>query len=243
MSNTVIKTLEEERNELIVISKEFVSRTRINFSRSEILALYFILKKIDPKQGNFSEISFSTSEFIRVLDLEKGGRQYLEAKKTLMSIKNKGFWMKVEGQTKEIAISFFDYLEVDTDTKLFTVRMNEQLMPFFLQLKDSIEFPLRSALEMKNVYCYPILMHLIMPRIEEKAITFTVDEIKDRLAIPKSFYNEFYEFRRCVLNKAIKGINDVTGLAIEIKSHTTAGKVTHITFIINGELNWNYYLQ
>ena len=243
MSNYVFKTLEEERNELIVISKEFVARTRINFTRPEILALYFILKKIDPEQENFSEISFSTSDFIRVLGLEKGGRQYQEAKKTLLNIKNKGFWMKVEGQSREVAISFFDYLELDTATNIYTVRMNQDLMPFFLKLKDSIEFPLRSALEMRNVYCYPLLMHIIGPHVEEKTFTLDVADIRSYLSIPEAIYRDFYEFRRCVLNKAIDGINEVTGLAIEIKTHSVGGKVTHITFIINGELNWNHYLQ
>ena len=71
MSDYLYRTVDEERDELIVLSKEFVARTRINFTRPEILALYYVLKKIDPSQPNFSEISFSTSDFIRVLGLKK----------------------------------------------------------------------------------------------------------------------------------------------------------------------------
>lgn len=241
MSDFLYRTVDEERDELIVLSKEFVARTRINFTRPEILALYYVLKKIDPCQPNFSEISFSTSDFIRVLGLKKSGRQYQDTKKTLLSLKSRAFWMRVEGQTKEIAISIFDYLEVDTKTNIFTVRMNRELMPFFLQLKETIEFPYRVALEMKSVYSYP-LINLIAQHKEEKTFTIELDALREYLSIPDAVYREYKEFRRSVLNKAIEGINEYSGLTVEMKSHTVGGKVTHITFNIEGELKRGNYL-
>lgn len=241
MSDYLHRSVEEERDELIVLSKEFVARTRINFSRPEILAIYFVLKKIDPNQPNFSEILFSTSDFIRVLGLKKSGRQYQDTKKILLSLKSRAFWMKVEGQSKEIAISFFDYLEVDTATNIFTVRMNRELMPFFLQLKETIEFPYRVALEMKSVYSYPLL-NLIAQHKEEKAFTIELDALREYLSISDEVYREYKEFRRRVLSSALEGINEYSGMKVAMKSNTSGGKVTNITFFIEGELKRGSYL-
>jgi len=242
MDDFAFLSLEEEKNELIVISNEFVAKTRIDFSRAEILALGFILKKIDPSRADFSEITFSTNDFLRVLGLEKGGRQYREVKKTLMSIRNKGFWMKVEGQTREVGISFFDQLEVDTETKLFTVRMNKELMPFFLHLKECIEYPYRYSLEMKCVYCIP-LYELILIHEKEKVFSIDIETLRNKLSIGEDIYKDYHEFRGKVLKKAIDGINEVTGLTITFKSRSVNGVVTHITFFINDISDTSKYPQ
>lgn len=239
MEEFVYKSLEDEKNELIVISNEFVAKTRYEFSRAEILALGYILKKIDTKQPDFQEITFSTNDFLHVLGLDGGGRQYREAKKTLMSIRNKGFWLKIEGEEpREVAVSFFDHLEVNPETNLFKVRMNSELMPFFLQLKESIEYPYRYSLEMKNVYCIP-LYELILTHKTEKFFSVDIATLRNKLSIGEESYKDYQEFRGKVLKKAIDGINDVTDINVTFKSRSSNGVVTHITFFLEGKQGLN----
>lgn len=232
MEEFVYMSLEDEKNELIVISNEFVAKTRYEFSRAEILALGYILKKIDTKKPDFQDITFSTNDFLSVLGLDGGGRQYREAKKTLMSIRNKGFWLKIEGESREVAVSFFDHLEVDTETKLFSVRMNKELMPFFLQLKESIEYPFHYSLEMKNVYCIP-LYELILIHKNENIFSIDVATLRNKLSIGEEIYKDFHDFRKRVLKDAIDGINEVTDMYVTFKTRTSNGVVTHVTFFLN----------
>lgn len=107
---------------------------------------------------------------------------------------------------------------------------HKDLMPFFLIAKERFtKMKLSEYMKLPSIYSQCIFGFL-KSWDDRPKIAVKLTELHNMLDVPLSFRKDFYEFKRRVLEKAHKDINEKTELRYEWKPIKTGRAVTEIEF-------------
>lgn len=141
-----------------------------------------------------------------------------------------------KGWTKIPWVSFVEY---DPDAGI-TIRLNELLRPFVLQLKERYtQYTLDNVLAMKSVYAiriFELIQKQVMVRtlpFEGMYFDYPLKDIKEILMLDGKSYDKISNFKRKVLDIAIREINGVTLYAVDYECIKTGKSITDIRFHVN----------
>lgn len=92
---------------------------------------------------------------------------------------------------------------------------HKDLMPFFLMAKERFtKVPLTEYMQLPSIYSQCIFVFL-KSWSDKEYITVKISELHEMLDTPQSVKKDFYEFKRRILDKAYKDINEKTSLSYE----------------------------
>ena len=92
---------------------------------------------------------------------------------------------------------------------------HKDLMPFFLIAKEKFtKVKLTEYVKLPSIYSQNIFVFL-KSWYDKEDVTIKISELHNMLDTPQSFRKDFYEFKRRVLEKAYKDINEKTSLSYE----------------------------
>ena len=184
-----------------------------SLSKSEGDLFYAVLTAIDKDDEEFKDYTFTKSQLQKKLDLELNSTQLRATAKSLM---RKVFEIyKNEKSWEMMGFSYFKY-----EDELLTCRFDKNLKPYLLQIKPFVVTDLRHILQIRSEYSRRIYL-LLKERYKFGTRKFNIEKLMDMMEVKKS-YRQYSNFKREVLNKAVKDINRFTD--IEIKNLGTAKK-------------------
>lgn len=195
---------------------------------SEEKAFAYIISQIKPTDTYLKPIEFDIREFCDICGLT-AQQYYTHVKDTLDRLMSRRFWIQRENG-KEDGYPYLIHVGLDTGKGRGSVDIHPDLAPFLIQLKGNYyQFTFHSILAMKSVHgirLYKLLKSLYYKGTD---IEFDIETLKGHLdCIGK--YEKFYNFRRKVLEPALKDINTYSDLQVTMESKKTGKFITSLVF-------------
>ena len=227
--------IEKERVMKVYKRNDMIQKARFSLSVQEQRAVLYAVSKITPTDTHLTEFVFDIKDFYRMIGWEK--QSYTEFKQLLIGLKSKCWWMLMPDGETESAVSWFSKVRTNQKSGKVTVRFDEDMMPYLIQLAAQGEYftnyQLKYVLPMSSQYSPRLYELLKSYQINNARWFFDIDELKRLLDCQK--YVDFHDFKRRVLEPAVEEINKYTDLKIVYKTEKEGVKVTKVWFAMMGK--------
>ena len=230
----------EARDYKVVKGNEIIQKARYDLGLSEIKAFSFIISKIKPTDKVFQEYVFTINEYCKVLGIEtNNGKNIQTIKKSLKNLVDKSFFLTLEDGT-ETTISWLNKIWIDKGSGKIRVRLDDDLQKYVTGLYTNYtQYELLCTLPMRSTYSIRIY-ELLKSYAYQKHHVFNLDQLKKTLAC--EHYIRFPDFRRKVIEIAVKEINQFTDIEVSWEPIKKGKKVTEIDFKIKQRDTWSRFL-
>lgn len=227
--NEVIK-MSDARFQLVVKHNDLIQKSRFNLSLQEQRVILFLISKIKPTDDNLKEYEFNILDFCEVAGIKEPRGSYDSIKKVLLSLYRKGF--ELENEKKWVAINWIIKPQIDKSSGVIKLKLDEDLMPFLLDLKNNFTaYELYSILNFKSKYSVQIY-EILKSNEFKKQFETSVEDLQFKL---NSKYDRFYDFKKRVIEPAVKEINEQTELNINVSYIKNGRTYEYIKFIIKNK--------
>ena len=227
----------QSRDYKVVKGNEIIQKARYNLGLSELKAFSFIISKIKPTDKVFHEYTFTINEYCKVLGIQtNNGRNIQNVKRSLKQLVDKSFYLTLEDGT-ETTISWLNKVWIYKGSGKIKVRLDDDLQKYVTGLyKNFTQYELLCTLPMRSSYSIRIY-ELLKSYAFTKRHTFDVADLKRKLGCEN--YERFPDFRRKVIEVAVKEINMFTDLEVSWEPITKGRKVIEIKFKIRQRNTWS----
>lgn len=247
--------VEKGREYLVCKSNEIVQKSRYDFSLSEQRMIAYICSKIKPIESAgvaFQlEYDFNILDYVRICGIEDNGRVYEECKALLKGLRDKSMWLTLPDGS-ETTVGWLAKATTNKRSGIAKIKIDEDLAPYLFDLQSKfLSYGLKNILNMKSQYSIRIY-ELIKSHYDLKVAQSDRRSLKEKMAHPKMIewsidiedlkkklmvdtvksYSNYKDFRKYVLEKAQKEINELTDIILEFEPIKKGRKVVGIRFQI-----------
>ena len=228
-----------ERDYKVVKANEIVQKARYDLNITELKALAYILSKIKPTDTELQEYTFSIKDYCQVCGIDyKNGGNYEYIKSTLKGMRDKSFWVQDETGA-ETTVGWLGKVRINKGSGKIKIKLDEDMHKYVIGLFDNYtQYELLSTLPMKSAYSFRIY-ELLKSYAFTKHHTFDIDELKRLLAAEN--YTNFKDFRKKVIEIAVKEINLYTDIEVSWEPIKIGRKVIQVKFDIKQRDTWGRY--
>ena len=230
----------EARDYKVVKGNEIIQKARYDLGLAEIKAFSFILSKIKPTDKAFTEYTFTINEYCKVLGIEtNNGKNIQTVKKSLKGLVDKSFFLTLEDGT-ETTISWLNKIWIDKGSGKIRVRLDDDLQKYVTGLYTNYtQYELLCTLPMRSTYSIRIY-ELLKSYAFTKSHEFDLEQLKRSLGC--EHYTRFPDFRRKVIEIAVKEINQYTDIEVSWQPVTKGKKVIGLDFKIKQRDTWSRFI-
>lgn len=229
-----------QREYRVVKSNEIIQKARYDLSIAELKSLAYIFSKIKPNDTEIQDYTFSIKEYCQVCGIDyMNGANYIYVKKSIKSLRDKSFWL-LDENGNEILVGWLSKARINKGSGKITVRLDEDIQKYVIGLFDNYtQYELLSTLPMKSSYSFRIY-ELLKSYAFTKQHIFDIDDLKRTLTAEN--YVNFKDFRKKVIEIAVKEINLYTDLEISWEPIKNGNRVVQVRFDIKQRDTWGRYL-
>lgn len=225
----------------------YLIQARYKLTPMEQKVLQLALSKIKEDDDDITKVyTLEVSEFLK-RSKKDYGNVYDNIAKAIKRLMNRRLtFVTIEGNLKEFNwVSYAQYFKGDKSK--IEIGFDIRLEPYLLQLKKSYtKFNIDVTMQFDSIYTIRIY-ELLVQYLKFRSRKITISQIKEFLELnaenkpneePKpEQYPEYKEFKRTVLSKAIKEINEKTDLEVTFEelSEKDTRKVVAIKFLIKSK--------
>lgn len=223
---------------MVATSNEFMQQARLNLTNEMQKFLCYVISKIKPSDEKFQEYEISALEFGELAGIDQR-HVYDEFKKMIEMFDGQARWIKIGDDT--IYFRVFSEAEYNDKRGSVTVMLNKRLKAHLLKLGTSYTmFELWNVLSLHRKYSIR-LYEIFRSYSYKHMIDFEIDELKSLLCCEN--YVLYAEFKRRVLEPAVKEINELTDLIVRYgeKKRGKGGKITKLYFEIERKKSLEAY--
>lgn len=215
----------EMRRYIVSKSNDLIRKSRSNLTLIEKRILAFVISKIEPNDKSFKEITFAVQNFCNVFNLDQD-KYYTQLRKITLKLMSKSF--EIEKGNKIIQYVWFQKCAYNIDEGTITIKFNEELRPYLLDLREFLSYKIYYILAFKCKYSLDLYELLKSWINAKKILEIPIDDLKKHLYAEK--YNNFKDFRKWVLEPALNDLNSYSDIDVSYETVTKGRKVTHIIF-------------
>lgn len=226
-----------QRDYKVVKANEIIQRARYDLSITELKAMAFIFSKIKPNDAVVGQwFQFSAKDYCQVCGIDyNSGSNYRAIKAALKHLRDTSFWLRKEDGS-ETTVGWLEKVNISPASGKISVRLDEDLAGFLKGLYSNYtQYELLSTLPMRSNYSFRIY-ELLKSYSGLKSYTFDIDELKSLLMAEK--YVNFKDFRKKVLEIAVREINLYTDLEVSWRPVMKGRKVIQVYFDIQKRDVW-----
>ena len=219
-----------KRNYNVVKANEIIQKARYELNLTELKTLAYIFSMIKPDDTIDQIYTFSINEYCKVCGIDNtSGKHYATIKKSLKALRDKSFFLMKEDGT-ETTVGWLAKVWLNKGSGKVKVKLDEDMEQYVIGLFENYtQYELLSTLPMRSQYSFRIY-ELLKSYAFTKRHTFDIDELKRLLAAEK--YVNFKDFRKKVIEIAIKEINLYTDLEVNFEQICKGRKVIQVKFEI-----------
>lgn len=223
-----MKTLNEQRNELVVKSNDLIRNTRASLTAQEQKILIYLVSLIEPDDKELKTLKIKISDYCEVAGIQHSNINYQRIKESIKSIRDKSWWIEDKGD--EVLFSWLDTARIEKRKGIVDLRLSDSLRDYLLELKESFtKYNLLNVLVLRGKYSIK-LYELLKSYLWQGKYIVSVENLRE--IIDCNSFKKFAEFNRNVLKKSIVEINDYTDLFITYETIKTGRYITDIEFTI-----------
>ena len=243
------ETLEYARNLVVAKRNDMLQNARFNLTVQEQRAILYAITQIKPEDTGFHEYEFDIKDFYSVCGIEKD--TYTVLKQMLKGLRDKSWTVPIKdanGVKWDTTVSWFNKVRSNEKSGKVKIRFDDDMMPYLLQLSKQFAeqgefyttYYLKYVLPMQSKFSPRLYETLKSYQQNNVRWFFKLEDLqvllcdcdKDRVpVVPKSWSN-FAEFKRRVIEPAVKEINEYTDLKISYKAEKENGRYAKITFLM-----------
>lgn len=228
-----------KRDYKVVKSNAIIQKARYDLNLQELKIMSYCFSMIKPNDTIEQEYVFSILDYCKVCGIDyKNGWHYKEVKSTLKGLRDKSFWI-TNPDGSETTVGWLGKVTINRGSGKIKIKFDEDMQQYIMGLFENFtQYELLSTLPMRSQYSFRIY-ELLKSYAWTKKHTFDIEEMKRQLAA--EHYINFKDFRKKVIEIAVKEINDYTDLAISYEPIKKGTKVIQITFYIKQKDMWGRY--
>ena len=219
--------MREEQNYLVVKHNDLIRKVQalLSLTVTEQKVALYLISLINPDDKDFDTVFVSISALCELFGLEKEKGNYKNLKKAIKALSDKSSWLNGE------LFRWVDTAKVIPNSGIVRVKLSDSLKPYLLQLKENFtKYKLYNILVLKSKYSIRIY-ELLKSYFWEGVYSVTIQEFKNSIGCDK--FNEFKDFNKRVLTPAIKEINELTDIYVEVTKLKTGKCITDLKFDIH----------
>lgn len=222
-----------DENYIVEKSKPLVWAQFRDYGVGELKILDTYLSRINARDPDSSLVMFTKKEYAELMGIDQDVRT--EQLKTY----TRGLLSNVvtidlpgEGYVQYPLFSEAKcYYDKDLGQVAIKIECNEKLKPAFFSLAQNgyVKYELKNVIALRSQYSIRLY-----PRLKDRPFGWTVelDELRKLLGATAASYDVFKDFNKCVLQKAIKEINEITDITVETENIRRGRSVAAIKFIV-----------
>lgn len=236
MSKSRELEIKKQRSYKVVKANEIVQKARYDLNITELKMLAFIISKIKPGDTELQEHAFSIKDFCQICGIDyTSGKNYERVKTLLKGLRDKSFWVMDENG-HEVLVGWLQKARVSKGSGVIKVRLDEDLHKYLIGIiNNRTQYEFLSTLPMKSEYSFRIYELLKSYAFTGKHEFYTEDLKRQLMA---EHYKNFKDFRRFVIERAIKEINLYTDLEVSWEPEYYGRKVEKVIFHIRQRDAW-----
>ena len=198
---------------------------KYKLNTSEIKFIMTALAQIDTDDKEFKEYEIKVSELEAKLQVKKNETYLKQFAKRILSKP-----LEVPTDTGWVVFNWFSKIQYIRGEAKFLVRIDKDLKPYLLELKKRfVKYNLKYILPLSSNYS--IRIYQLLKEYEKLTRrTFTVDELRELLQVPKSY--KYAQFKQKVLKVAEKELIENCDIFFEFEEIKKGRKVNEILFRI-----------
>ena len=218
----------KEREYTITKANEKIQKSRYSLSTQQQKIILYLISQINPKATEFKKGKFKIQEFCKVCGIDyESGKNYTTLKEQIKKIADRSCWVRLE-DGRETLLRWIEKPYIDEKSGTIEIIFDKDMKPFLLELRQNFtQFELSYALLFKSKYSirlFELLESYHYHKLEPLEKKFNIEELKKILDCEN--YKAFKDFRKNVIELAIKEINENTmynlkyDLIKEVRSYT-----------------------
>lgn len=226
------QTLQRDAAREMTVAKrdDMVQKGRQQLSVREQRCILYAISRIKPTDEVFHEYTFSLSDFYTLCGLES--QSYTELKAILKGLRDRSWIAVTDDKGTESTVSWFNKVRTNKREGRVTIRFDDDMMPYLLQLTTQDEFytsyNLQYVLPMSSQYSPRLYELLKSYQKNNREWFFPLEELK--LLLDCQSYYRWPDFRRRALEPAVEEINQYTDINIAWDIEKEGKKVTRVIF-------------
>lgn len=226
------ETLQRDAAREMTVAKrdDMVQKGRQQLSVREQRCILYAISRIKPTDEVFQEYTFSLSDFYTLCGLES--QSYTELKAILKGLRDRSWIAVTDDKGTESTVSWFNKVRTNKREGRVTIRFDDDMMPYLLQLTKQNAFytsyNLQYVLPMSSQFSPRLYEILKSYQKNNREWFFPLEELKRLLDCEN--YKRWPDFRRFALEPAVEEINQYTDINIAWDVEKEGKKVSRVIF-------------
>ena len=215
---------------LVVKANSLIQKSRYKLSLQEQKIILYLISKIMPNDTELKEYKFSIIEFCELcgIDYQQNKQTHAYIKQVIKNLADKSEWIELD--EVETLIRWIAKARITKRSGIITIKLDEDLIPYLLELKKNYtKYQLQNIIPMKSKYGIR-LYELLKSYLNLGKVRFSIEELKIRL--DSTNYTNLKDFKRRVLEPALKDIEVYSDLTVEPVFIKVKNKCVAIEFIL-----------
>ncbi len=204
--------IEHQRDYKVVKANVLIQRAKTDLKLPELKAFAYILSKVKFSDKEGQEYIFYIKDYCQVcgLDYNNGGN-YKHIKSTLEKLRDTSFWL-IDDYGRETTLGWLSKATINKGSGKVTVKLDAEIEKYVIGLDANFtQYPLLCTLPMQSKYSFRIY-ELLKSYAFTGGHTFDIDDLKCKLFA--TGYSNFKDFKRKVIEPAVKEINVFTDIEV-----------------------------
>ena len=229
------------RDYKVVKANDLIQQSRFHLTLQEQKIILYLISKIKPNDYDFAVHEFSIIDFCRICGIDyDNGKNYKNIKDAIKNLADKSIWITLEDGSETI-LRWIDRAWINKKSGLVKIKIDDMMKPYLLRLKARFtQYELFYTLAMRSRYSLRLYELLKSYEYQQKK-TFDINELKRTLSTEN--YVRYPDFKRYVIDIAMKEINELTDISIEYEVIQEGKRYTKIKFSIEVKKNMQERLK
>lgn len=220
---------------LVEKSKKLVWAKFRDWSASDLRLLDTYLSKIDARNPDSSNVRFTLREYANLIGCPNLRREQVQActKKFLGNVVT----LRGDDENEWSMYTLFSiarcYKDKNLNQYVVEIDCNPLIKDIFFNLAQDgyIQYRLRNTVKMESKYSVQLYGLLLDMRYINGGWQYGIDHLREQLGVADTSYRAFKDFRKFILDPAVKEINEKTDLVVDYERIMTGRKCTAVHFI------------
>lgn len=200
-------------------NRHFVNgdRERGSLSLNEQKILLCLISTIKPDDTHFREQTFDIKEFCKICGIDAhDGATYKKIRENIEDLACRVMWLIDNDSKTETLVRWLSTCVIEKNSSKIRLKLDDNIAPYLMMISNNYtRIPIHSIVRMKSKYSILIYELLKSYQFQGNNILFSLEDLRQRLDCEHEYEN-FYNFRKRVIEKAVEDINKYTELEVEV---------------------------
>lgn len=227
-------------NALVKKSNMAIRKAKYSLTLQQQKLLNYLVSQVKDTDTKDTEKVFFIRDFFKFMGLKAEEQSYERVRKDLKALSDKSWWLDgAADDGSDILVRFLGVVRTNKRSGRATIKWHEDMLPFLQHLhREYTQYKLWFTMTMHSEYS--ARLYELLKSVAGKTVwNFSINELK-RLFMCENSYKLFADFKRRVIDTAVKEINEKSDLNVsyELFKFGESGRAyTDIEFTITDKSN------